>query len=457
MARSFSYEAKGKGTAVIPSQPEIPRVRAPSFDNSALMKKHALTVIGRVTNPSAQRIWALIPFLADHWKLSSRPVGADLGQGLFQLQFSSEQDLVKALENQPYHFSQWMVILQRWEPTTSRSFPSQIPFWIYIQGIPVHLWSDEILESIAKNVDHLEKTEVSPTYFRMRVTVNGLKPLIKKTIVEFGDGSEVVAELIYDKLQKHCKMCCLLDHEEKDCPSNRDKRRHGEDSVALNRPSENLRKDGRETLRHREIRDGRSFRDNKGGYQAGSSQRLESRDASRDEAYPDERRRVQRNGTEYHRGFRREDSRRSLSRTQNHRDDYPEGQRSRREFQGRDSFSLGGGKEGSWRIDVRAEAFGSHHGVEVSCSSKPRREEVNRGTVIPQDVRPLPQAVVEEAMGELREVMIQYASCPDPTESAARRERVRQAEEQGQFIETAEQMVRASLPTQASPPLLWLP
>lgn len=48
-------------------------------------------------------------------------------------------------------------------------------------------------------------------------------------------------------------------------------------------------------------------------------------------------------------------------------------------------------------------------------------------------------------MGELREVMIQYANCADPSESAARKERLRLAEEHGQFEETAEQMVRASL------------
>ena len=44
--------------------------------------------------------------------------------------------------------------------------------------------------------------------------------------------------------------------------------------------------------------------------------------------------------------------------------------------------------------------------------------------------------------------MIQYTSCADPTESAARKERFRQAEEQGQVEETAVQMVRASLATQ---------
>lgn len=62
------------------------------------------------------------------------------------------------------------------------------------------------------------------------------------------------------------------------------------------------------------------------------------------------------------------------------------------------------------------------------------------------------------AMSELRDVMVQYASCADPTESAARKERLRLAEEEGQFEETAEQMVRSNLqaplvvvPSQVSP------
>ena len=44
--------------------------------------------------------------------------------------------------------------------------------------------------------------------------------------------------------------------------------------------------------------------------------------------------------------------------------------------------------------------------------------------------------------------MKQYTSIADPTESAARRERYRQAEEQGEIEETAAQMVRASLNNQ---------
>lgn len=60
----------------------------------------------------------------------------------------------------------------------------------------------------------------------------------------------------------------------------------------------------------------------------------------------------------------------------------------------------------------------------------------------------LPPLAMAEAMGELREVMIQYTSYTDPSESAARKERLRQAEEAGQLEETAAHIVRASLANQ---------
>lgn len=110
MASRYSYAEKGKGIATASFQPRQSRVKVPAFDNSELIRKHSLTLIGRITNPR-QIIWSLIPFLADLWKTSSRAIGADLGQGVFQFQLTSEEDMQIMLENRPYHFAKWMIIL----------------------------------------------------------------------------------------------------------------------------------------------------------------------------------------------------------------------------------------------------------------------------------------------------------------------------------------------------------
>ena len=53
----------------------------------------------------------------------------------------------------------------------------------------------------------------------MQVSVDGLKPLIKEAIVEFGSGEELTITLTYEGLENHCSVCNQLDHVTKHCPS----------------------------------------------------------------------------------------------------------------------------------------------------------------------------------------------------------------------------------------------
>lgn len=127
--RRLSSSEKGKGLDLeLQEPPRTARVKVPLPDNSDMLRKHSLTLIGRVTNRSAQKVWSLISFFTKHWKTEFKPVGSDLGNGLFQFQFELESDLLAVLDQRPYHYAHWLVILQRWEPTTSPRFPYLIPF-----------------------------------------------------------------------------------------------------------------------------------------------------------------------------------------------------------------------------------------------------------------------------------------------------------------------------------------
>ena len=138
MENKIPHHQKGKGLAKGYSPPPRKRIRAPDVDTSSLIEANSLTLIGRLVNPFGQRMWSLFPFLLNRWNLKGKALGADLGRGVFQFRFDLEDDLLKVLEGRPYHFDQWMVILQKWEPTISNDFPSLIPFWIELQGLPKH-------------------------------------------------------------------------------------------------------------------------------------------------------------------------------------------------------------------------------------------------------------------------------------------------------------------------------
>lgn len=56
-----------------------------------------------------------------------------------------------------------MIILERWEPIISSSFPSQIPSWIKLQGLPLHFWHEQMIYNIAFELGTLETYEISKT------------------------------------------------------------------------------------------------------------------------------------------------------------------------------------------------------------------------------------------------------------------------------------------------------
>ncbi|KAF2583974.1 hypothetical protein F2Q70_00033682 [Brassica cretica] len=113
--------------------------------------------------------------------------------------------------------------------------------------------------------------------------------------------------------------------------------------------------------------------------------------------------------------------------------------------------------------EVTSRAQREHHGHrETSFSSPPRRgrsetrrdepvvvnenrAELGRNYPIREQQAPNPQEVLNEARAEVRETMLQYTQCADPTESAARRERMRIAEEKGQLEKSAIRIAQANL------------
>lgn len=111
-----------------------------------------------------------------------------------------------------------MIILQRWEPVISPSFPSQIPFWIKLQGLPLHFWHEKMIYEIGHEIGRLDTYDISATSARMRVFVDGLSPLIKESIINYSSGEESLITLEYEGLKNHCSLCNRLSHLNLDCP-----------------------------------------------------------------------------------------------------------------------------------------------------------------------------------------------------------------------------------------------
>ena len=121
------------------------------------------------------------------------------------------------MDHRPYHYARWMVIIQHREPIIAPNYPSQIPFWISLRGLPLHYWDKAMLHRIGNELGHFDGFELTSVAARVRVTIDGLKPLIKETIVEFDSGEETIVSLECEKLANHCQLCNSLLHDEHQC------------------------------------------------------------------------------------------------------------------------------------------------------------------------------------------------------------------------------------------------
>ncbi|CAH2060233.1 unnamed protein product [Thlaspi arvense] len=216
MAHRYSTAEKGKWIPVPSQQERRTPIKIPESDNSTLIEENKLTLIGRVMNPLVQKPHWVVEWLSQFWNLNAAVVGRPLGPDLFSFKFETEEDLANILRKSPYHYKRWMLVLQRWEPVISNDYPSSILFWVRIHGVPLHYWQTITFHSIGKALGRIVDEDIPEG--RLRLELNGLKPLEMKLPISIPSGEVIWITLEYEKLEKHCFHCYSLMHEEKECP-----------------------------------------------------------------------------------------------------------------------------------------------------------------------------------------------------------------------------------------------
>ncbi|ESQ28809.1 hypothetical protein EUTSA_v10019737mg [Eutrema salsugineum] len=206
------------------------KITVPKFDTSSLIGSYSKTLIGRCMNPAMQDMKALLYMLPRIWKMEERVAGADLGLGSFQFDFDREEDIQEVMKMEPFHFDYWMLSLVRWAPVVDPNYPSAIKFWVRIIGVPLHFWADVTFESIGKALGVVKAVNLDEG--KIQVEIDGLKPLVFETAVEFDGGEETIIYLRYERLFGFCRICQSLCHDQSRCPTRmgKDDRNMKEDS-----------------------------------------------------------------------------------------------------------------------------------------------------------------------------------------------------------------------------------
>ncbi|KAG2303489.1 hypothetical protein Bca52824_032140 [Brassica carinata] len=389
-------------------------MRAPHFDPTDLIKENMLTLVGRLTNPKEQTMSAVLPYLARKWNLLEPSSGSDLGNGFFQFRFSKEEDIWEALNNRPYQFGRWMVI---------------IPFWISLRGIPLHYWHEKVVRNIGLELGELETYEVTKSTARVRVVIDGLKPLIMEAAMDYDSGEESIISLDYENLGNHCSICYRLSHLQSQCPerpTNVANRMETNVTEQINRQrSHTPPLPSSWETRAPSTRHNKPFQQHLDRHRRPFGNRVSSASfrsqGPRNKITPSS---LQQNNT-----------RQAQTRLDQSTNEYSLPPYTRRRFNNQDERhgdgSIGERKHNSPVLQWRAKSPVLSH--EVTPPSAPL-----------QPPRPSVKHNLEVVMEEIREATLQYRNCPDPMESAARNQRILQSDMNGDVEEAATQILQAS-------------
>ncbi|XP_013726243.2 uncharacterized protein LOC106430017 [Brassica napus] len=195
--------------------PDSPRFRV--FD------ENEMSLLGRLLNPDCQSMARMIEYMPTAWRVYGRVRGIALSRDRFQFIFQREEDLVTVLNDRPWSYNHWAMVLERWTANPPENFLQSMLIWIRIRHIPVNFFTIETMYKLASEVGKVEEVAYDPKvshtkdYIRALVlfdTNNPAKAARKLTV----KGGTVTIEFEYEKIHKRCFHCLRLSHEKAKCP-----------------------------------------------------------------------------------------------------------------------------------------------------------------------------------------------------------------------------------------------
>ncbi|KAL0286012.1 UNVERIFIED_CONTAM: hypothetical protein Sradi_7158700 [Sesamum radiatum] len=151
--------------------------------------------------------------------------------GFYFFQFKTNVAMEEVIEGGPWLFQGQPIILQKWTPglVLRKLQHTQVPVWIKLRHLPVELWTDEGLSTVASGVgkplypDAITRACTRLDFARVCVMldINSKLPRHLVIMVPHDDGSEspCKVDIEYEWLPPKCTTCMSLGHSTAGCPT----------------------------------------------------------------------------------------------------------------------------------------------------------------------------------------------------------------------------------------------
>lgn len=92
-----------------------------------------------------------------------------------------------------------MLSIVRWKPVLEPNYPYRISFWVRVLDVPTQFWAASTFRGVGEVLGQVHG-EVDLMEGRVRVELDGFKPLVFSMDVNFDEGVELVVNLRYERL-----------------------------------------------------------------------------------------------------------------------------------------------------------------------------------------------------------------------------------------------------------------
>ncbi|KAG2332083.1 hypothetical protein Bca52824_003263 [Brassica carinata] len=196
--------------------PDSPRFRV--FD------ENSCSLLGRLLNPECQSMARMIDYMPTAWRVYGRVRGIALSRDRFQFIFQREEDLQTVLNDRPWSYNHWAMVIDRWTANPPEDYLQYMELWIRIRHIPMNLFTIDTMFALAKEIGKVEEIAYDPKvshtkdYIRAKILFNVDNPAKAFRKLEVCKDSTATIEFEYEKIHKLCFHCRRLTHEKYRCP-----------------------------------------------------------------------------------------------------------------------------------------------------------------------------------------------------------------------------------------------
>jgi len=148
----------------------------PDSPQFTIVDANETSLLGRLLNPDCQSMARMIDYMPTAWRVYGRVRGIALSRDRFQFVFQREEDLVTVLNDRPWSYNHWAMVLERWTASPPVDFLNTMEIWIRIRNIPQIHFTSETMYKLASEIGKVEVIAYDPKvshtkeYIRAKIT-----------------------------------------------------------------------------------------------------------------------------------------------------------------------------------------------------------------------------------------------------------------------------------------------